>query len=143
MPKRNVHEVFLEVAKTIATMSWAEKKQVGCVIVKDKRIIATGYNGTPSSMDNQCEVFHKHLPDRANANKLVTKPSVIHAEMNAILNAGLHGVSCKGATMYITLAPCGGCAKHIIQAGIEKIYYLEPNKTDGLKMLHTHHKEPE
>ena len=138
MPKRNIHEVFIEIAKTVSTMSYAEKRKVGCVIVKDKRIIATGYNGTPSGMDNICEEVVK-LPEServlGNMYGHKTKPHVIHAEMNAILNAGLHGVSCQGASMYITLAPCDGCAKHVIQAGIKAVYYLTPHKPEGLVLL--------
>ncbi len=103
----------METAKLFARRSSCLKKQVGCVIVKDKRIIATGYNGV--------------LPGMAPSTGLDDdgKTHTIHAEMNAIAFAAKNGIKLEGSTIYCTLSPCEKCAEAIIQSGINSVFYSE------------------
>jgi len=101
-------------ASVWAENSHCQRSKVGCLIVKDKRIISDGYNGTPAGFPNTCEDEH---------NK--TLPIVLHAEANAILKLATSTNTSEGATLYITLSPCFDCAKLIIQAGIKKIVFSE------------------
>ena len=104
---------FMNVAKTFANLSFCERAKTGAVIVKDGRIIASGYNGTPSGACNCCEENHG----------TVTKSNVIHAEANAILSCAKHGVSTDGTIMFCTMSPCPVCALSIVQAGIKIVIY--------------------
>ena len=122
---------FMRVAFETAKLSYAEKKKVGCVIVKDKRICSIGFNGQPTGLPNVCEEV---LPDGT----LKTLPTVIHAEANALAWTSKTEVITEGATMYITYSPCINCALLMIQAGIKKVFYFEEYKNDqksGLKLL--------
>jgi dCMP deaminase len=116
---------MMQVAKTIATMSKAERKKVGCVIERAGNILAFGFNGTPTGFPNTCEGEDGE-----------TLPEVMHAEHNAIAKVARSTMSCDGAVMYITLSPCFQCAKQIIQAGIECVVYEEEyHNTEGLELL--------
>ncbi len=106
---------YLRMAETWATLSKAQRKKVGCLIVKDGCIISDGFNGTPSGFDNSCEHREELF--------LVTKPEVLHAESNAITKLAKSTQSSIGATMYITINPCVECAKLIIQSGIKRVVY--------------------
>ena len=109
----------MDVAKLYAERSHAQRIQVGCIIVKDNRVLSIGINGMPSGWDNNCEtkVIHDY-GTRSPVYKLVTKPEVLHAETNAIAKIARSSESCEGATLYTTCAPCLHCAKIIHQAGI-------------------------
>jgi dCMP deaminase len=109
------HKYFFELAYVTAKMSKSNRLKVGAVLVKDNRVIACGYNGLPKGYE----------PDVLEDENNVTKPQVIHAEVNAVLSCAEHGISCKGATLYVTHSPCESCAALIIQAGITQIYYME------------------
>jgi len=104
-------KAHLKVAHTYASLSHAKRLKVGAVIVNDNRPISVGYNGTPSGGDNICEVDG------------ITKPEVVHAELNAIAFAARNGTSTKGCTLVVTDSPCWECSKAIIQCGIVKVYY--------------------
>jgi len=108
-------EYFLNVAHEVAKRSTCERAQVGAVIVKDKRILTTGYNGSPRGLPHCTEVGC--LMDNGHCVR------TLHAEQNAIIVAALHGVITEGATIYITHQPCFLCAKMIINAGIIQIVY--------------------
>lgn len=115
---------YLEIAKLIGQHSKAVRRKVGAILVKDGRIISTGYNGTPSGFDNQCEEFG------------VTKPEVLHAESNAISKCARSTESSEDASLFVTLSPCIECAKLIIQCGIVAVYYSETYRdTSGLDLL--------
>ena len=119
-------EFYMNTALNVAKLSYCERRKVGAVIVdKDKNnILSFGYNGTPSGEDNVCEIDN------------LTKPEVIHAEVNAIAKVAKSNNSTEGCTMYITLSPCVDCAKVIIQSGIKTVYYLEEYKSKkGLELL--------
>ena len=123
-------ETMLATAKLFGELSYCEKKKVGAVIAKEGRILATGYNGTVSGFDNQCETYD-FLED-----KLVTSPYVIHAEQNALMFCAKNGIPTNNTTMYITLSPCATCAKLLVQAGIKKVVFLEYYKDlVGLEFL--------
>lgn len=118
-------EAHMKAAEVYASLSSAKRLKVGAVVVKDNRIISIGYNGTPSGWDNTCEDIYGQ-----------TKPEVIHAEANAILKLASSYESGKGATMYVTHAPCLQCAKLIKGAGITSVLYREAyRENDGLDFL--------
>lgn len=117
-------EYFMQIAEIVKTRSTCLRRQVGALIVKDNRIITTGYNGAPEGI--------KHCSDLGSCLRSELKiPSgerhelcrALHAEQNAIIQAAKIGVSTQGATMYVTLQPCVICAKMAINAGIKKIVY--------------------
>ena len=116
---------YLRMAKIWGENSYCTRLQVGALLVKDKRIISDGYNGTPSGFENICE---------DDDNK--TKPYVLHAEANAITKVAASNNDSTGATIYVTHAPCLECAKLIIQAGIKRIVFAEKYRlTEGIDLL--------
>ena len=118
----------METAEVYAKLSHARRLQVGCVIVKDKRIISIGYNGMPSGWDNDCE-FERD-------GELYTNPEVLHAESNAIAKVASSPESCRGAVLYCTHAPCLDCAKLIHQSGIVQVFYRHKYRnSEGLEFL--------
>ena len=121
---------FATIAEETAKLSSAIKLQVGCVIVKDNRILSVGYNGTPSGWDNECEHIIKW--PNGDIKFLTTKPEVLHAEANALMKLCRSTESSEGATLFVTHTPCIECAKLIYQAGISQVYYInEYNATKG------------
>ena len=113
-------QYYVKVTNETALLSKAKKLQVGCVIVRDNRILSIGYNGTPSGWDNCCEEDGK------------TKPEVLHAEANALMKLCSSTESSLRATLFVTHTPCIECAKLIYQAGISQVYYInEYNATKG------------
>lgn len=125
----------MDTARRYAQLSTARRAQVGCVLVKDNRIISIGYNGMPSGWDNNCET-EVSWPD-GTIQFLETKPEVLHAEANAITKVARSSENCDGATLYTTMLPCLDCAKLIYQSGIRKVFYSEqyPKGTAGLDFL--------
>lgn len=111
------HTYFLNIARQAATRSTCDRKHVGAVIVRDKTILSTGYNGSIRGMPHCDEVGHDLEGDHCVA--------TIHAETNAILQAAKNGVMIDGAEMYTTASPCWNCFKLMANAGIRKIYYAE------------------
>jgi dCMP deaminase len=118
-----MHDVFMKTAFLFAEKSHCVSHHVGAVIVKNGRIIVTGYNGTPEDLPNCDEVFDKENFDRE-AHHLWSKDNEIHAEMNTISFAAKNDVNTDGADMYVTISPCNECLKNAIPAGIKNIYYL-------------------
>jgi len=124
---------YMDVAHRFAQLSTATRLKVGAIAVKDDRIISIGYNGTPSGWDNECEdwvpnegvTFEVNPDDRAIYGRMITKEEVIHAEANCIAKLARSTESGEGATMYITHAPCLGCAKQIYGAGVTDVYYRD------------------
>ena len=104
---------FIRIAREISTWSKDPSKQIGAIIVKDKRILATGYNGFPKGIDDAPEKYE---------NRELKYELVVHAEMNAIYNATFNGISLKDSTLYVWGLPvCSECTKGIIQVGINRI----------------------
>jgi len=113
---------FINIATEIARASKCVSKQVGAVIVKDDRILSTGYNGTPAGYENCCDHWDgKYTPEHHEWSKTYE----IHAEMNAIIWAARKGISIEGATIYVTLEPCSECSKNLIASGIKRIVYAK------------------
>ncbi|MBI4366828.1 MAG: AAA family ATPase [Deltaproteobacteria bacterium] len=133
------HTYFMNIAKVTALRSNCIKRKVAAVIVKDRRIVATGYNGTPRGIPNcneggcpRCNSFGKSGEDLGLC-------LCSHAEENAIVQAAYHGVSIKGATLYTTFSPCLICTKMIINAGLADVIYNQayPMEATALDLLRT------
>jgi dCMP deaminase len=119
-------EYFLEIAKVVGTRGTCDRGRNGAVLVKDRRILTTGYVGAPMGLAHCDEVGHL-MSDVVNPDGTVSKHCIrtTHAEQNAIVQAALHGVSTEGATLYIKFEPCFTCTKMIINAGIKRIVCLK------------------
>jgi len=129
-------KAHLEVAEIYAQLSSAKRRKVGCVIVKDNRIISIGYNGMPSGWDNECEYTGNDFFKLDSHSELTTKPEVLHAETNAIAKVAKSNESSEGAVLYTTCTPCLECSKLIYQSGIERVVYKERYRTEeGLTFL--------
>jgi len=127
-------EYYCKIAEETAKLSTAIKLKVGCVIVKDNRILSIGYNGMPSGWSNECETSTEDLDYTHTFNQkyLRTKPEVLHAEANALMKLCKSTDSSEGATLFVTHFPCIECAKLIYQAGISQVYYInEYNASKG------------
>ncbi len=111
-------EYFLEIARQVATRSTCLRRHVGAIIVRDKRILSTGYNGPPKGLRHCDEVgcLREQLGIPSGQRQEICRG--LHAEQNAIIQAALHGVSVEGGTVYVTHQPCITCAKMIINSGI-------------------------
>lgn len=132
--KQRFVDTYMDVAKRFSQLSYAVRLKVGAVIVKDDRIIAYGYNGTPSGWDNACEDLIRI--DDVGSPVLKTKPEVLHAESNAIAKLAKSPESGDGATIFITHSPCIECSKLIYQSGIKRVYFGEQYRnTDGIDFL--------
>lgn len=116
-------EYFMGIAKVAALRSNCIKRKVAAVIVRDKRVISTGYNGTPRGTTNCFEGGCPRCNDLADSGTRLDECLCSHAEENAITQAAYHGVSVKDGTLYTTFAPCLMCTKMIINAGIERVIY--------------------
>ena len=163
-PERQLEydRTYLRMAKVLSELSYANRNKVGALIVSEKgQIIAQGWNGTPSGMDNCCEdilcnckwihgcrkngePIEKILKFKnavefckdCDFAKLTTKPEVLHAESNAISKCAKWLSSTENATLYVTLSPCNECAKLIIQAGIKRVVFAEKYRDEsGIDLL--------
>jgi dCMP deaminase len=120
---------YMDVAYRFAELSHARRLHVGAIIVKDDRIISIGYNGMPAGWENNCELTQED-------GTLVTRPEVLHAEMNALMKLAKSTESGNAASIFITHAPCMDCAKSIYQAGILEVYYSEEYRSsNGIAFL--------
>ena len=126
--KDKLDQTYMRMAEELANLSYAQRKKVGCLVVKDTQIISEGYNGTPKGFDNSCEYVNY-------VDEMYTKEEVLHAESNAITKLARSTNSSAGATLYCTLAPCFQCAKLIIQSGIERVVYKDMYAKNGLALL--------
>lgn len=118
-------EYFMEVAEVVAKRSTCLRRQVGAIIVKDKRILATGYNGAPTGMPHCREVGCLREKMGIPSGERQELCRGLHGEQNAIIQASHFGFSVEGATLYCTTEPCITCAKMIINAGLRRVVYLE------------------
>lgn len=116
-------EYFLNIAKVVASRSNCMKRKVASVIVKDKRIISTGYNGTPRGVPNCDEGGCPRCNSFADSGAKLDECLCSHGEENAIVQAAYHGICIRGATLYCTLSPCLICTKMIINSGIREVVY--------------------
>jgi len=115
-------EYFLEIAKMVGSRGTCDRGRNGAVLVKNKRILTTGYVGSPTGLAH-CDENGHLMHDVINTDGKISKHCIrtVHAEQNAIVQAALHGISTKGATLYVKFEPCFACAKMIINAGIKRV----------------------
>jgi dCMP deaminase len=135
------HQYFMTITRQVAERSTCTRAKVGAVIVRDKNILATGYNGAPAGMphciDVGCLIYQSKTPDgEIEENCFRT----IHAEINAIAQAAKNGSSIKDGSIYITHTPCIHCLKVLVNTGIKDIFYERPYKLHTLNdiLQHTH-----
>lgn len=129
-------------AKRASELSYAQRLQVGAVIVKNDTVISYGYNGMPSGWDNNCEHTVTEFSDavcgepQSVTQVLKTKPEVLHAEMNALMKLARSNESGLDASIFITHSPCIECSKGIYQAGIKEVYYANDYRDNaGVEFL--------
>ncbi|MBO5791409.1 MAG: dCMP deaminase family protein [Lentisphaeria bacterium] len=125
---------FMDIAQVAAKRSNCSRRQVAAVLVRDKRIISTGYNGTPRGVRNCNDGGCPRCSSNAPSGSKLTECLCSHAEENAIVQAAYHGIMVKGATLYTTYSPCLLCAKMIINAGIVEVVYHERYSIDSTSM---------
>lgn len=124
-------EYFMKIAQVVALRSNCCRRQVAAVIVKDHRIISTGYNGTPRGITNCCDGGCSRCSSDAPSGTALDECLCCHGEENAIVQAAYHGIAVKDATLYTTFSPCLLCAKMIINAGIAEVVYGERYSIDS------------
>ena len=115
---------FLKIAYAVSERSTCDRAFVGCVLVLDKRILTTGFNGSPAGQPHCDEEGHLMVEGHC--------VRTIHAETNAIIQAALHGVSTRGSTCYVTHFPCINCAKVLVNAGIARLVYSVAYRQDAI-----------
>lgn len=124
MERLSRENFFVESALLVSRRSTCNRKQVGAVLVRDGRIIATGYNGVLPNIDPKFG-----LDENGNS-------KTVHSEANIISFCAKHGISTNQSTLYVTLSPCEKCAELIIQSGISRVYYIEEYRcTSGIELL--------
>ena len=135
MDRPSNDEYFMDMAELVSTRSTCLRRKVGAVIVKDKRVLSTGYNGSPKGTRHCEEVrcIREQLKIPSGTRHELCRG--VHAEQNAVTQAAYFGVSVNGATIYTTTFPCSMCAKILINAGIKEIVYNEGYIDDLSKTL--------
>jgi len=118
-------EYFMGITEMVAQRSTCLRRKVGAILVRDKRIIATGYNGAPAKVSHCLDIGCLREQQGIPSGERHELCRGLHAEQNAIIQAALHGFSIEGSTLYCTNMPCSICSKMLINARIEKIYYKE------------------
>jgi dCMP deaminase len=119
-------DYFMEIAEVVATRSTCSRRKVGAILVKDKHILATGYNGAPTGLTH-CGVsgcLRQQLNVPSGERHELCRG--LHAEQNAIIQCAVHGISMLGATLYSTTQPCILCSKMLVNAGVKKIIFRGP-----------------
>lgn len=125
MDRPSWEEYFMDIARLVARRSTCLRRQVGAVMVKDKNILATGYNGTPSGITHCAETGCLREQLNVPSGERHELCRGLHAEQNAIIQAARHGVNISGATLYCTNSPCIICSKMLINAGIRCVVYVD------------------
>lgn len=119
----SIDDYFLEIASVVAKRATCLRNTVGAVIVRDKRILSTGYNGAPRNLEHCLDIGCIREQENIASGTRHEKCRAVHAEQNAIIQAALHGVGTEGSTIYCTHQPCILCTKMIINAHIERVVY--------------------
>lgn len=112
---------FLGLAEHVATRTTCIRRRVGCVMVRGKRVLATGYNGAPAGAPHCLDVGCAR--DGVPSGERLDLCRAVHAEANALAHAARFGISLEGATAYVTIRPCAGCMRLLIQAGVERVVW--------------------
>ena len=119
------HEYFMGICDLVASRSTCLRRHVGAILVKDKRILCSGYNGAPMNVPHCSETGCLREQLNVPSGERHELCRGVHAEQNAIIQAAYHGIPVKGAVLYSTHQPCSICAKMIINAGIKTVYYKD------------------
>lgn len=136
MKRPSWDQYFMEVAEVVRKRSTCMRRQVGAVIVKDNRILSTGYNGAPKGLKHCAEVGCTRANNNVPSGERHELCRGLHAEQNAIIQAAVFGTAIDGATIYTTLSPCVLCTKMIINSGIKRIVLREQyNDPLAIEML--------
>lgn len=125
VPRPSWDEYFMSITEMVAQRATCLRRKVGAILVRDKRIIATGYNGAPAKVSHCLDIGCLREQQGIPSGERHELCRGLHAEQNAIIQAALHGFSVEGSTLYCTNMPCAICSKMLINARIEKIYYKE------------------
>ncbi len=125
MSRPSWKEYFMDIALLVARRSTCRRRRVGAITVKNKRILATGYNGAPSGLPHCLDIGCLREEMEIPSGERHELCRGLHAEQNVIIQAAYHGISIKGATLYCTNLPCSICSKMLINAGISDIIYQE------------------
>lgn len=143
--KKRYDLFYMAVAEASALLSSAQRRKVGCVIVKDGNILSFGFNGMPHGFDNVCEdniIVTKEMINSGFTTKnigeliSITKPEVLHSELNALMKIAKSTQSSQDASLYVTMSPCIECAKIILQSGIKEVFYRQKYRIeDGINFL--------
>lgn len=115
-------DTFMQVARVISNRSTCLRRKVGAVLVKDKHIIATGYNGAPTGLPHCTQCLREEMKVPSGERHEICR--AVHAEQNVIIQAAIHGKDTRGSTIYVTCQPCVICAKILVNAGIRKVIYV-------------------
>ncbi len=134
MERPSWDEYFMNIAKVAATRGNCSRRQVAAVIVRDHRVISTGYNGTPRGVKNCCDGGCHRCNSDVPSGTHLKDCLCSHAEENAIVQAACYGIAVKGATLYTTYSPCLQCAKMIINAGIAEVIYFQHYTIDDVSL---------
>ena len=135
MNRLDIHEYYMNIAVAVSLRSTCMRRKVGAVIVKDNRILSTGYNGAPSGLPNcidNCERCYRSAHNIPSG-QLLDMCYAVHAEQNAIMNALKTGEELKGAVLYVNTYPCATCFKLTVQAGIKEVYYIDEYENEFTK----------
>lgn len=116
-------EYFMEITRVVATRSTCLRRKVGAAIVKDNRILATGYNGAPAGLTHCLEIGCLREQMGIPSGQRHELCRALHAEQNAIIQAAVHGTAIQGSIIYVTNQPCVMCCKMIVNAGIKKVIF--------------------
>lgn len=122
-PRPSWDAYFMELATVVASRSNCSRRHVGAVVVRNRHILATGYNGTPYGVKNCFEGGCPRCSGETKSGAKLDECLCVHAEQNAICQAAQHGHAIEGATVYVTVSPCLTCAKLLINAGIREVVY--------------------
>lgn len=128
------NEYFMSITELVAQRATCVRRKVGAILVQDKRVVTTGYNGAPSQISHCLDIGCLREEQSVPSGERHELCRGLHAEQNAIIQAAIHGVSVEGATLYCTNMPCSICSKMLINARIEKVYYKE-GYADSLSSL--------
>lgn len=124
MANRDFDKYFIDLTEKLGEMSTCNRGHVGCILVRDKRILSTGYAGAPSGLPHCDDVGHMMYDDHC--------IRTVHAEQNAIIQAAKHGIGIEGATAYTSIVPCFICAKMLVNAGVKKVVSANEYKNSDL-----------
>lgn len=141
--QKQTDSLYIEMLKPLKKRSHAVRAKVGAILVTQQGNLLVGINGLPKQLGNKLEIEEVVLESVFNepprwvlTGELITKPTVIHAEMNCILKAAREGVSTVNSTVYVTLSPCAHCASMLVSAGVKRLVYVEDYRDpSGLDVL--------